>query len=106
MAGLGGRGGAAAGNRPDGSQGGFVPYNCIGQGGVHWLVGEVLFTGEKAQHRSALPGVVVANRAAQHRIASFERVQNGANRYWALDGDTDLAIDVRQRSQMVRNDDS
>ena len=63
-------------------------------------MGEVLLTGEEAQEGAALLGVVVADGAAQHGIAGFERVQHRALRDRALDFERHLAADVRQSSEM------
>jgi hypothetical protein len=43
---------------------------------------------------------VIANRAAQHRIVSFERVEDRALRGRTLDLELHVAANTRQRSQM------
>jgi hypothetical protein len=65
-------------------------------------VGEILLAGEEPQERSALPGDVVADRSAQHRIADLERVQDRALRDRPLDVHLHLAADMRERPQMGR----
>src|SRR5262249_56694071 len=78
----------------------------LGEGGVGWLVGQVRLTGEEAQHRLAPPGGVVADRAAQPRVAGLQRVEDRALSGRALDGELDLGADLRQRPQMERENDS
>src|SRR5437016_3596963 len=48
----------------------------VGQGSVGRVVREVLRTGEESEKRPAAAGGVVADRAAQHRVAGFEGVEN------------------------------
>lgn len=43
---------------------------------------------------------VVADRAAQHRIAGFERVEDRALRKLPLNVERHLAVDTRERPQM------
>src|ERR1700731_2940094 len=69
---------------------------------VRLFVGPIFTAGKKAQERPALFRIVVANRAAQHRIRSLERVQHRALRDRALDVDADFHANVRQRPQMRR----
>src|SRR5205823_177714 len=71
-------------NGPDHNKWLFPGCDCIGERGVGRLVGEVFFAGEEAQEGAALLGVVVADGAAQHGIAGFERVQHRALRDRAL----------------------
>ena len=67
-------------------------------------MGEVLFAGEEAQKRPALQRIVIADCAAQHGIAGFERIEHRALRNWALDFERDLIADVRQGSEMEGKD--
>lgn len=48
--------------------------DCVGQGGVRWLMGQIFFAGEEAEEGPALERAVLADGAAQHGIAGFERV--------------------------------
>jgi hypothetical protein len=61
-------------------------------------VREILATGEEAQERAALLRDMVADRAAQHRVTGFERVENGALRGLASDFESRLTANVRQPS--------
>ena len=62
--------------------------------------------GEEPQERPALLRDVVADRPAQHRIAGLERVEDRALRGRALDVELHLAVDLRQRPQMIRKHDA
>src|SRR5262249_2731030 len=48
----------------------------------------------------------IADRPAQHRIAGLERVEDRALCGLTLDVELYLAVDVRQRPQMCREDDA
>ena len=48
-------------------------------------MGQVFFAGEKAHERPALLRNLVADRSAQRRIASLERVEHRALRDFTLD---------------------
>ena len=76
----------------------------VGQRGVGLLVRQILAAGEEAQERAALLRDVIADRAAQHRVTGFERVEDGALRELPSDLEFDFAVDVRQSSQMWRED--
>src|ERR1035438_5578391 len=67
---------------------------------------QVLVAGEESQERPSLLGNMVADSAAQHRVAGFERVEDRALRDSTLDLKFDLAADVRQRPQMLRQYDA
>src|ERR1700720_2141874 len=69
-------------------------------------MGQILFAGEEPQERSAPLRDVVADRAAQRRIAGLERVEDRALRGLTLDVELHLAVDLRQRPQMCREYDS
>jgi hypothetical protein len=73
---------------------------------VRWVGGEIPFAGVEAQERSALAGRVVANGAAEHWVAVFQRVENRLQRYWPLDVELHLARNVRQVFQVIRDDDA
>src|SRR5579885_1844638 len=69
-------------------------------------MGQILGAGEKPQERPPLLRDVVADRAAQHRIAGLERVENRTLRDLAFYIQPYLAAHARQRSQMRREDDA
>src|SRR2546427_12505718 len=69
-------------------------------------MGQVPLAGEESQERPALLRDMVADRPAQHRITTLERVQDRARGGVASDVELHLAADVRQRSQMDREYDS
>ena len=57
---------------------------------------------EEPQKRPALVRAMLADRAAEHRVTGFERIENRPLRRRTVDGDLDLAIDAGERSQMQR----
>jgi hypothetical protein len=65
-------------------------------------MGQVLLAGEESQERTALLRVMVADGTAQHGIAGLERVERRALRGGAFDFERHLAADVRQGSEMLR----
>jgi len=69
-------------------------------------VGQILFASKEAQECSALKRDLVANGAAQHGVAGFEDVEDGTLRDWAVDFQLYFAADLRQRSEMLREDDA
>jgi hypothetical protein len=69
-------------------------------------MGQILLTGEEAQERPAMLRDLVADRPAQHRIASLERVEDRPQRDRGVELKFYLAADVRQRSEMLRDYDS
>jgi hypothetical protein len=62
-----------------------------GEGGVRGIVGVVLGAGEEADEGSALMGHVVADRAAEDRVAGLQRVQDRAGRRGTRDVELDFA---------------
>ena len=77
-----------------------------GSGDVRRLVRQVLLAGEEPHERPALLRDVVADRAAQHRIAGLQRIEDRALRHRARDVELHLAVDPRQRPQMSREHDA
>ena len=76
---------------------GFVSLcNHVRQRRVRRLVAEVFFAREEAQKRSPLERVMIADRAAQHRVARFECVENATQR----DGHH-FALHAREIAQVV-----
>lgn len=79
----------------------FLPRgDRIGQGGVRGLVGQIFLTGEETQERAPLQRAMVANGAAQHRIAGLKGIEDGALRDRTIDVERHLAADVRQVAEM------
>ena len=69
-------------------------------------MGKILFAGEKPYERAALLCDVIADRAAQHRIARLEGIEQGPLRNRALNLELHLAINPREFPQMERKLDS
>src|SRR5216110_2367813 len=63
---------------------------------------QILLAGEESHKRPALPGDVVAERPAQHRIPALERVEDRALRGPTFDIELHLAVDFSQGAQMRR----
>ena len=80
--------------------------DCVGEWGVGLLVREIFAAGEEAQERATGLGDVVADRATQHRVATFERVDDGALRDGRLKVELDFAIDAREAAQVRREKDA
>ena len=72
----------------------------VGQQRIHPFVGQVFLASEEPEQWSALMGDVVADGAAQHRIAGFERVEDRALRDGGRDVERHLALDLGEVSQV------
>jgi hypothetical protein len=68
----------AAGDGTDDDQGFGSGDDCGRKRSVWRFVGEIFFAAEDAQEGAALVGDLVANGAAQHGVAGFEGVEDGA----------------------------
>jgi hypothetical protein len=60
-------------------------------------VGQILLAGEEPHKRAALVRDMVADGAAQHRIAGLKRVEDGTLCGLTLDVELHLAVDVCKR---------
>ena len=69
-------------------------------------MGQVLFTSEEPHEWPAPQCDMVADCAAQHRVAGLERVQDRPQRDRTLDLEPHLAVHTRERPQMNREPDS
>jgi hypothetical protein len=69
-------------------------------------MGQILSAGEEPQERSALLRHVVADRALQHRISRLEFIEHRTDRNLTLNLELHLFVNLRQRSQMIREHDS
>ena len=67
---------------------------------------KIFFAGEETQERSPLQSAVVADRAAQHGIASFKRVKDGPLRDRIFDLKFDFTSNVGEGAKMLRKFDS
>ena len=65
-------------------------------------MGQIFLAGKETQKSASLLRAVVADGAAQHGIAGLEGVEDRALRDRAIDFERYFAIDVRQRSQVLR----
>ena len=92
--------GLPAGDGPYDNERFFPRHDRLGQRSVRRFVREILFASKEAQESSALLRIVVADRATQHGITRFERVQYGALRDWTVDWELDLGADVSQCPKM------
>src|SRR5450432_1214246 len=76
----------------------------LGQNSIGWLVGNIFFAREEANHRPALLRDVIANRSPQCRIICFQRVEHRALRDRAIDLQLHFVANFRQRAQVMRQD--
>jgi hypothetical protein len=67
---------------------------------VRGFVREIFGAGEEAQEGAPLQRVVIANRAAEHGIARFELIENGPQRGWNGEFESDLAVYMSQCAEM------
>src|ERR1700735_976318 len=63
---------------------------------------QIFLAGEEAQERPPLLCDLIANRPAQHRIASLKRVKHRTKRDWTSDVERQFVGDVGQRAKMLR----
>jgi len=63
---------------------------------------QIFLASEEAQKRPPLLRNLIANGAAQHRIAGLKRVKHRPLRDRTVDLKLNFAVSVRQRSQMLR----
>src|SRR5262245_7054691 len=96
----------AAGNRADDEERFRPRCHGVRERRIGRVEGQILLTREEAQHRAAFLADVIADRAAQHRIARLERVENRALSDGARDVELNLAADLGESAQMIRQDDS
>jgi len=75
--------------------------NRVWQRCVRRFMRQIFLAGEEAQKRPALERVVIADRAAQHRILSLKRIQHGALRGRAINFDHHLAPDMGQGPEVL-----
>ena len=74
----------------------------VGQRVVRLVVRHVLLARKEPHERPAALRRVIAHGAAEHRVARLEGVQDRALRDFARDVERDLAVDARERSQVLR----
>ena len=74
----------------------------LGQRRIRLLVGQVQFAGEEPDERPPPPAVMIADTAAQHRVAGLQCVQHRSLGYRSVDLQLHLAVDVRERPQVGR----
>ena len=68
------------------------------------IVRYVFAADEESHQRPALLRGVIADRAAQHWIVGFERVDDSALRDWRIDIEFYFAAYAGERAQMMRED--
>jgi len=69
-------------------------------------VRQIFLASKEAQKRPPLSRHLIANRPAQHGIASLERIKHRSLRDRAIDLKLNFTAGVRQRSQMLREYDT
>src|SRR4029077_6023535 len=96
------RGKSAAGHCSDDEKRFFPCDDRGGQGGFSGLVRVIFIAGEESYERAALMRYLISNRAAQHRIFCFERVQHRKQRRFAGNFEAHFAVHASECSQMRR----
>lgn len=90
----------AAGDGADDEEG-FLAGDDFGrQRRVPGFVGEVFGAGEETQEWAALHGIVVADCATEHGIASFQFIQDRTQGGWDGEFESDLAVHVSECAEM------
>lgn len=95
----------AARDRPDDVERLFPGCHRVRQRLIRWIVRDVTLACEKSHEWPPLMGDVLPYRSPQHGITTFERVQERALRRRRADVQLNVAVDLRQRTQMRRQDD-
>lgn len=93
-------------NRCDHQQRLHSQRDRLGQRRIERRESKVLFAGVVPQERSPLLRDVVANRAAEHRVAGLQRVEYRADCDRRLNVELHLGRDVSEHAQVIRNFDS
>jgi hypothetical protein len=72
------------------------------------FVRKILLTSEEAQERTTLLRRMIADGAAEHRVARFEGIEHGTLRDRPVEFEHDLvlALEVRQGPQVMREFDA
>jgi hypothetical protein len=91
----------AAGDGTDHDEGFLTGGDGFGKRCVGRFVREILLAGEEAKEGAALFGDVIANRALQHGIAGFERVEDRSLRDGAVDFDFNFVADAGEGAKML-----
>lgn len=94
----------AARNCADDEEGLAAGRDGLWQRRIRRFVREILFACEEPHERPAGERLLVADRAAERRIARFERVEEGALCGRPLEIELHLVADACQRLQMLRKD--
>ena len=91
-----------AGNCPYDAERFLSRRHRVGQRFVGRLVSPVLSADEEPQKRPALPGIMIADRPAQHWIPGLERIQDRALGDLAVNLQLNVSTDARESAQMIR----
>ncbi|MEY2440289.1 MAG: hypothetical protein QOI34_1674 [Verrucomicrobiota bacterium] len=78
----------------------------IGQAFIWGIMRNVFATGEESYQRTALLRVVIADRAAQHRVGRLETIDNCARRNRRSDIELYFSPNSREGAQMLGKDDA
>ena len=65
------------------------------------IMRQILLTSKETQERTPLLRPMIADRALQHRIALFHRIEHGSLGDWTFDLDFDFLTHVCQGSKML-----
>jgi len=96
----------AAGDRADDEERFCAGRDFFWERRVRRVVGEILLAGVEADEVAALAGGVVADGAAEHGVAGFQGVEDGAQRDGWGNVELDLAGDAGEGFQVVGDNDA
>jgi len=90
----------SAGDGPDHNKRFFAGGDRFGEHRIGGLMRYIIFASEKTQECASLESIVLANRAAQHGVACFQRIQHAALRNRRGHFEFYFARCMRQGTQM------
>ncbi len=76
--------------------------NVIRQRRIRRFVREILGASKEPQEGAPLLGHVITNRAAEHRVLHFKRIEDGSGRDRPLQVQLNLALNVAKCPQVMR----
>lgn len=82
------------------------PAHLVGKRGIEGFVRQVTLGDEEAHHGTARLGLMIADRAAQHRVRGFKGIDNRSLRHLAVDIDLDFLAHPGQGLQVWGQNDA
>src|SRR5437870_11658000 len=97
---------SATGDCAHDEEGFFAFRDWVGQGSIGRFVRNVFAASEEADERATLERVVLANRAAPHRVFVFERAAHIFHRRRAIKSDMHFVADFGESPEVMRKNNS